>query len=342
MKRAGLLVLAGALLATTFASADPTRQRDASFPSQAIGETLHYVVYLPAGYDTSGLRYPVVYFLHGLPSSATAYRGVGFVEHALDGTGTRRFSSRRRALATASPIRSTSTTAPATGGRRRSRASCRASSTRGTAPSALATHARSSACPRAGSARCISRSPTSASSPRSSRGAGTSIPRIRAGRRRSTSVGGERGTCTGSSRPSRARLARLPTYIAFYVGQRRLPLRGRERAAEPGARAGPGPARLPLLPGRARPGALGTIRRRLALARAGSSRTAPVDRALRSGHGDDGEDDGARPPRLPGDRRAPRRRGAGDPGHRARSSCATASSRRSASGSSRASCRGSS
>jgi enterochelin esterase-like enzyme len=86
MKRAGLLVLAGNLLATTFASADPTRQRDASFPSQAIGETLHYIVYLPAGYDTSGLWYPVVYFLHGLPSSATAYRGVGFVESALDGT----------------------------------------------------------------------------------------------------------------------------------------------------------------------------------------------------------------------------------------------------------------
>jgi S-formylglutathione hydrolase FrmB len=84
MKRAGLLVLAGALLATTFASADPTRQRDAGFHSRAIGQTLHYVVYLPARYATSGLRYPVVYFLHGLPSSATAYRGVGFVEQALD------------------------------------------------------------------------------------------------------------------------------------------------------------------------------------------------------------------------------------------------------------------
>src|SRR6185437_8746390 len=58
--------------------------------------------------------------------------------------------------------------------------------------------------------------------------------------------------------------------------ERRLPFRGRERAAEPGARPGPCPTRLPLLPGRARPGALGEIRRRLALARAGSSRTAPV------------------------------------------------------------------
>src|SRR6478752_10505535 len=86
MKRAGLLVLAGALVAAVVASADPLRERDADFRSQAIAGNLHYVVYVPAGYDTSGLRYPVVYFLHGLPSSATAYRGVGFVENALDGT----------------------------------------------------------------------------------------------------------------------------------------------------------------------------------------------------------------------------------------------------------------
>jgi S-formylglutathione hydrolase FrmB len=84
MKSAGILVLAGALVATVVAAADPTRERQGDFRSQAIGGTLHYIVYLPAGYDTSGLRYPVVYFLHGLPSSGTAYRGVGFVEQALD------------------------------------------------------------------------------------------------------------------------------------------------------------------------------------------------------------------------------------------------------------------
>jgi enterochelin esterase-like enzyme len=85
MKRAGILILAGTLAAAVVAAADPTRERDTDFRSQAIGGALHYVVYLPAGYDTSGLRYPVVYFLHGLPSSGTAYRGVGFVEQALDG-----------------------------------------------------------------------------------------------------------------------------------------------------------------------------------------------------------------------------------------------------------------
>jgi len=84
MKRAGILILAGALVATVVAAGDPTRELDAYFRSQAIGGTLHYAVYLPAGYDTSGLRYPVVYFLHGLPAGATAYKGVGFVEQALD------------------------------------------------------------------------------------------------------------------------------------------------------------------------------------------------------------------------------------------------------------------
>ena len=85
MKRAGILVLAGALVATLVAASNPVRERDADFRSQAISGTLHYVVYLPPGYGTSGMRYPVVYFLHGLPSSGTAYRSVGFVEQALDG-----------------------------------------------------------------------------------------------------------------------------------------------------------------------------------------------------------------------------------------------------------------
>ena len=84
MKRAGILVLAGALVATLVAASDPMRERDADFRSQAISGTLHYVVYLPPGYGAAGMRYPVVYFLHGLPSSGTAYRSVGFVEQALD------------------------------------------------------------------------------------------------------------------------------------------------------------------------------------------------------------------------------------------------------------------
>ena len=87
MQRAGLLVLAGALIAAVAASAEPAREQQAGFPSHAIGGTLHYLVYLPADYATSGKRYPVVYFLHGLPSSGTAYKSVGFVEQALDRAG---------------------------------------------------------------------------------------------------------------------------------------------------------------------------------------------------------------------------------------------------------------
>src|SRR6476469_5253852 len=48
---------------------------------------LGYEIYLPAGYETSGLRYPVVYFLHGLPAGSSAFRQFGWLDEALDGTG---------------------------------------------------------------------------------------------------------------------------------------------------------------------------------------------------------------------------------------------------------------
>jgi S-formylglutathione hydrolase FrmB len=90
MKRAGVaIVLAGALLSTAVAAAGPDRSRvrDDHFHSVALEGTLHFEVYLPAEYATTTRRYPVVYFLHGLPSGATAYQGLGFVEHALDEGG---------------------------------------------------------------------------------------------------------------------------------------------------------------------------------------------------------------------------------------------------------------
>ncbi len=90
MKRAGVaIVLAGALLSTAVAAAGPDRSRvqDDHFHSVALEGTLHFEVYLPAEYATTTRRYPVVYFLHGLPSGATAYQGLGFVEQALDEVG---------------------------------------------------------------------------------------------------------------------------------------------------------------------------------------------------------------------------------------------------------------
>jgi S-formylglutathione hydrolase FrmB len=89
MKRAGILVLAGALLTCAVAAAGPvtSRVQDDHFHSFALDGTLHFEVYLPADYATTARRYPVIYFLHGLPSGATAYQSFGFVERALDQAG---------------------------------------------------------------------------------------------------------------------------------------------------------------------------------------------------------------------------------------------------------------
>jgi S-formylglutathione hydrolase FrmB len=89
MKRAGIVILAGALVAAAVAAAgrDQSRVQDVQFWSKAIDGVLHYEAYLPADYDSSTKSYPVIYFLHGLPSGATAYQQLGFVETALDQAG---------------------------------------------------------------------------------------------------------------------------------------------------------------------------------------------------------------------------------------------------------------
>jgi S-formylglutathione hydrolase FrmB len=73
-----LLILAALTAGTASARTD-----DAAFHSAALHGTLHFEVYLPSGYATSGLHYPVVYFLHGLPAGSRDYRDLGFVEKAL-------------------------------------------------------------------------------------------------------------------------------------------------------------------------------------------------------------------------------------------------------------------
>ncbi len=60
---------------------------DTSFVSAAIGGRLDFEAYLPPGYTTGTKRYPVVYVLHGLPASATAYTTLRFVERAADAGG---------------------------------------------------------------------------------------------------------------------------------------------------------------------------------------------------------------------------------------------------------------
>ena len=62
MTRAGVLILAGALIAAGVAAASPSQSRivDGQFHSKAIDAALHYEVYLPADYTTSAQAYPVI------------------------------------------------------------------------------------------------------------------------------------------------------------------------------------------------------------------------------------------------------------------------------------------
>jgi S-formylglutathione hydrolase FrmB len=83
--RCKVLVMAiatAAAIATVAHSHRSTRTVDGVIWTRA--GALHYEVYLPADYDTSGLRYPVLYFLHGLPAGPYAFQSFTWLEHALD------------------------------------------------------------------------------------------------------------------------------------------------------------------------------------------------------------------------------------------------------------------
>jgi S-formylglutathione hydrolase FrmB len=49
--------------------------------------SLGYEVFLPSDYETSGKRYPVLYFLHGLPAGAQAFRSFSWLGESLEQTG---------------------------------------------------------------------------------------------------------------------------------------------------------------------------------------------------------------------------------------------------------------
>ena len=55
--------------------------------SPAVSGRLRLGIYLPSGYSASRQRYPVVYFLHGLPAAPTSFRGADFLARALDASG---------------------------------------------------------------------------------------------------------------------------------------------------------------------------------------------------------------------------------------------------------------
>jgi enterochelin esterase-like enzyme len=75
-----LAAVAGAALRAP--APPPTREETASFYSPAIRGTISLTVLLPAAYDGQR-RFPVIYFLHGLPASSQTYRNVGFLRAAL-------------------------------------------------------------------------------------------------------------------------------------------------------------------------------------------------------------------------------------------------------------------
>jgi enterochelin esterase-like enzyme len=64
-------------------SGTPATSQQITCRSPALGGTLPAAVYLPAGYAPGTRRYPVVYFLHGLPAGPGSYLGSTFVATAL-------------------------------------------------------------------------------------------------------------------------------------------------------------------------------------------------------------------------------------------------------------------
>jgi S-formylglutathione hydrolase FrmB len=81
---AALLAVAGATAALLRSSRDV----DARIKSHALAGPVHARVVLPAGYDSNpSRRYPVIYFLHGLPGTGTSYQGNDWLFDALASAG---------------------------------------------------------------------------------------------------------------------------------------------------------------------------------------------------------------------------------------------------------------
>lgn len=88
MRLLAAIVAAGAVAA--LAVPGPGRAQRAlvaTVRSHAVAGLLHVRVVLPDGYATSGKRYPVIYFLHGLPGSSDSYLGNRWVDEAVEAAG---------------------------------------------------------------------------------------------------------------------------------------------------------------------------------------------------------------------------------------------------------------
>ena len=281
---------------------------------------LHFVAYLPAGYDAgahalSGHLPPA----RAAGRAEPAYRGVGFVERALDATGSPAILivpqglDRQRA-----PIPEYLDRGP--GDRWDTAIATRARAHRRRAFPHDPRHATGRALVgvSAGGYGAMHLALNHLDRVLRRRVLERVLPPHRSDRARRRSTWARRANAQADvhqSAPGDAHAAQdaRRRYIAFYVGHERHALLGRERAAEPGAVASGDPARLPGLLRRPRSGPVAAVRDALADARARS--TSAHGARLGFGRGHDGEADDARSARLPRDRRAARRRGAGDPRH---------------------------
>jgi S-formylglutathione hydrolase FrmB len=89
LRRAALAVVVGGAVVSTAGAGLEARgtllQRE--FQSSALRGEVGFEIYLPQGYAHSGKRYPVVYFLHGLPASSKSFRGAAAFAKALEAAG---------------------------------------------------------------------------------------------------------------------------------------------------------------------------------------------------------------------------------------------------------------
>ena len=92
MRRLVLTIAALCMLLASSAAATSTGGAavvESALYSQALDGTLHFEIALPPGYAQSHRRrYPVIYFLHGLPADSAAYRGTAaWLQRALVAAG---------------------------------------------------------------------------------------------------------------------------------------------------------------------------------------------------------------------------------------------------------------
>jgi S-formylglutathione hydrolase FrmB len=89
LRRAALTALVACTLVATAGAGAEVRGTlvEGSFHSQALRGRVGFELYLPHGYARSHKRYPVVYFLHGLPASSVSFRGAAAFAKALESAG---------------------------------------------------------------------------------------------------------------------------------------------------------------------------------------------------------------------------------------------------------------